>query len=319
MRWIKRLAGGLSFLVVAVLALRYFPGPAPPAPARFEVIAHRGVHHTGSSGGSMTECTATSIFPVEHFYIENTLPSMQAAFDHGATMVEIDIHPTADDGMIVFHDWTVDCRTEGKGQTDEQTVAYLKSLDVGYGYTSDGGKTFPLRGSGVGMMPTLQELLDHFPERHFLINQKDRYERTLELLAGILAHYPPEQRGRLHYWGPLPDLARRRVPDMGQAFHNRASMKQCAKAFVLGLGLVAFPVECHANYITLPTWVTPYIWGWPHRFLTGARMSGAPVFLYLNTPEEGPEVPQLPIDGVATDRIEVIGPWLRSVGRIPEG
>ena len=27
----------------------------------------------------------------------------------------------------------------------------LQRLDVGYGYTSDGGETFPFRGSGVGL------------------------------------------------------------------------------------------------------------------------------------------------------------------------
>jgi hypothetical protein len=63
----------------------------------------------------------------------------------GADLVEIDVAPTPT-GNGVFHDWTVDCRTEGKGEVRAATMAELKQLDPGYGYTADGGKTFPLRG-----------------------------------------------------------------------------------------------------------------------------------------------------------------------------
>ena len=69
---------------------------------------------------------------------------MRAAFDAGADIVEFDVHPTTDGHFAVFHDWTLDCRTDGKGVTREHTLAELKKLDVGYGYTADGGKTFPV-------------------------------------------------------------------------------------------------------------------------------------------------------------------------------
>lgn len=42
---------------------------------------------------------------------------MQAAFDHGADVVEFDVHRTADDRFAVFHDWTIDCRTEYDGES----------------------------------------------------------------------------------------------------------------------------------------------------------------------------------------------------------
>jgi glycerophosphoryl diester phosphodiesterase len=71
-----------------------------------------------------------------------------------------------------FTIWTVDCRTNGTGVTRRQTLVYLKSLDIGHGYTADGGKTFPFRGKGIGLMPTLREVLAAFPDRRFLINIK---------------------------------------------------------------------------------------------------------------------------------------------------
>ena len=37
----------------------------------------------------------------------------------------------------------------------EASMSYLRTLDIGYGHTADGGKTFPFRGKGVGLMPSL--------------------------------------------------------------------------------------------------------------------------------------------------------------------
>ena len=118
------------------------------------LLAHRGLAQTFTREDLDAEtCTATRIRPPEHPYLENTLPSMEAAFAAGADVVEFDVHPTTDGKFAVFHDWTLDCRTEGKGVTREHTLAELKALDIGYGYTADGGKTFPFRGKGVGLMP----------------------------------------------------------------------------------------------------------------------------------------------------------------------
>ena len=38
---------------------------------------------------------------------------MRAAFDSGADVVELDVHLTPDGKFAVFHDWTLDCRTDG--------------------------------------------------------------------------------------------------------------------------------------------------------------------------------------------------------------
>ena len=77
----------------------------------------------------------------------------------------------------------LDCRTDGHGVTHDHTLA---ELDIGYGYTGDGGKTYPLRGRGVGMMPTLEEVLAALPDKKLLIHQKDGYIRTAEILAEIV-------------------------------------------------------------------------------------------------------------------------------------
>ena len=110
------------------------------------LLAHRGLGQTFPMEGITGETnTAALIYPPEHPYLENTIPSMEAAFQAGADIVELDIQPTTDGQFAVFHDWILDYRTNGKGVTREHTLAELKALDIGYGYTADQGKTHPFR------------------------------------------------------------------------------------------------------------------------------------------------------------------------------
>ncbi len=78
-------------------------------------IAHRGVHQTYHRNNLTNEtCTAERIDAPSHTFLENTIASMQAAFEAGADIVELDVHPTTDNKLAVFHDWTVDCRTNAQ-------------------------------------------------------------------------------------------------------------------------------------------------------------------------------------------------------------
>lgn len=76
-------------------------------------------------------CTAERIYPPEHPYLENTIASMQSAFDRGADVVELDIQPTKDGQFAVFHNWTLGCRTNGEGVTRDFSLAHLQKLDIG--------------------------------------------------------------------------------------------------------------------------------------------------------------------------------------------
>jgi glycerophosphoryl diester phosphodiesterase len=123
---------------------------APAPSGRPTVIAQRGLHQVyGREGVDDETCTARRIPPPSHRVIDNTLPSIDAAFALGADVVEIDVKLTKDREFVLFHDDALECRTDGTGRVMERTLAELKTLDVGYGYTADEGKTFPLRGSGL--------------------------------------------------------------------------------------------------------------------------------------------------------------------------
>ena len=183
--------GGLLVFFLAVVLFNVSWFDSPHGDGHIKLLAHRGVHQTFSHADLKNDtCTADRINPPTHDFIENTLPSMEAAFAAGADVVELDVHLTPEKTFAVIHDWTVDCRTQGKGVTEDLAIAYLKTLDVGYGYTADGGKTFPLRGKGVGLLPTLDEVLARFPDKHFLINFKSRRAEEGEALAKLIAAHP---------------------------------------------------------------------------------------------------------------------------------
>ena len=161
-------AAAVSAVLVAGVYLNNTSLLAQHHGARPVLLAHRGIAQRFDEHGlTNNTCTATRILPPTHDYLENTIRSMQAGFNAGADIVELDVHPTTDGQFAVFHDWTLDCRTDGHGVTREQTMASLKRLDIGYGYTADGGRTFPFRGKGVGLMPTLGEVLSAFPSSAF--------------------------------------------------------------------------------------------------------------------------------------------------------
>jgi glycerophosphoryl diester phosphodiesterase len=312
--------------VVALVALSAFvylnntdrfvaPAARPPT-----LLAHRGIAPRFELAGVENDtCTANRIFPPEHPYLENTLASMEAAFRAGATIVELDIHPTTDGRFAVFHDWTVDCRTDGNGVTRDHTLADLKKLDIGYGYTADGGKTFPFRGKGIGLLPSLDEVLAALPAKRFLIHIKSNDPAEGEKLADYLARLPPEvQRMLAVYGGRLPvAVVRARMPRI-KTMSARQEMG-CLITY-LAVGWSGFvPPSCAHSMILLPVNYGKWLWGWPDRFADRMRGVSSAVFVLgprggdefssgIDTAEAFAAVPHRGTVGIWTNRIDRIAP-----------
>jgi glycerophosphoryl diester phosphodiesterase len=299
----------------------------PPPSGETRLIAHRGVHQTFSREGLANDtCTAERIFPPTHEYLENTLPSMRAAFAAGADIVEFDVHPTTDGHFAVVHDWTIDCRTEGTGETRNHDLAYLKVLDVGYGYTADGGQTFPFRGKGVGMMPEIEEVLAAFPNGRFLVNYKSNDEREGDMLAALLQAHP-EWRPLVWgvYGGGAPTYRARELIGGNLVTFAPGRTMQCLLQY-LGLGWTGFvPEPCRDTAVMVPINLAWLVWGWPNLFVERMRSAGSEVILLgpygpgdvgtsgVDTPELLAQVPRPFAGYVWTNRIEVIGPALTAL------
>jgi glycerophosphoryl diester phosphodiesterase len=93
---------------------------------------------------------------------ENTLHGFERAVEMGVDVLETEIHSTADHNLVLLHDSTVDRTTNGSGPIDSITLNEVKTLDAGFTWTRDGGRTYPFRGKGI-TVPTLEEVFISLP------------------------------------------------------------------------------------------------------------------------------------------------------------
>ncbi len=94
---------------------------------------------------------------------ENTLPSFRLAKEIGAYGIEMDIHTTKDNEIIVMHDEFLDRTTNGNGWVHNYTLEQIKKLDA--------GQKFDKRFKGT-KIPTLNEVFDAVGDIHYYIEIK---------------------------------------------------------------------------------------------------------------------------------------------------
>lgn len=274
--------GGLWMVFVMVMLLNS-PRWAPDPEGGFQMIAHRGVHHLFDPAGmGRDDCTAQRMRPgqEEQEIFENTVHSIRAAVTAKADMVEVDVAPTKDGKMVLFHDWTLDCRTDGKGETRDKTLAELKALDVGYGYTADGGKTYPLRGKGIGKIPTVEEALGSETYKPFLFNFKSKDPAEADQLAAILkaAGRDPATEGDGFYGAEAPT---ERMAELfpGAWTWTKPAAQACTKDYAWMGWLGITPDSCKNGMLIVPL---DYQWamaGWPNRTIARMDAVGARIMI----------------------------------------
>jgi glycerophosphoryl diester phosphodiesterase len=284
------------------------------------LLAHRGLAQTFDVEGVKWDTnTARIIHQPEHPYLENTLESMRAAFESGADIVEFDVRLTRDKRLAVFHDYTLEYRTNGTGNVADHTMAELKKLDVGYGYTADSGRTYPFRGKGIGKMPVIDEVLDAFPERELLIHVKDGGEEAGQLLCDYLGAMDSTRRAKISAYGSEPAMLylRKQYPEMKLLTKSLLVRAFLQYELVGWTGYV--PPAMRNMHVPMPVKYARLLWGWPHRYLQ--RMERVNTRLVLIQRDGGfssgfdsrDDLVRLP-DGysgcISTDRIDVVAPLL---------
>ena len=322
MKWIKRaaLVLAISFLAMTFVNASWL---AQPPRGYVHLLAHRGTAQQFSHQDLGNEdCTATRIEQPVHEYLENTLPGLQMADGLGAAMIQVDVAPSADGRIALFHDHGLDCRTDGKGEVKDMTLAQLKALDAGYGYTADGGKTFPFRGKAVGYIPSLEQALIAMPDGPLLYNLKGKSsDEAQRLVAALKAAGRDVVKIGDAFSAPEAELAAIRAAFPGVWAYSADGIKACTKAYLLQGWFAMTPEACRGSTIAVPL---NYQWafaGWPnklqarmaavggHVILMGPYSSGqAP--LGLDLPEQLGQVPSTFTGTVWVDDIWAIGPAL---------
>ena len=322
MKWIKRIALGLAIglLISTIVNASWLAAPPKGYP---QLLAHRGTMQQFSHRDlSDDTCTATRIEVPVHVYLENTLPGLQRADTLGAVMIEIDIAPTADGQIALFHDRTLDCRTNGTGEVSKATMAQLTALDAGFGYTADGGKTFPFRGKALGYIPTLQAALSAVPTVPLLYNLKGKTpDEAPRLIAALKASGRDVVKLGDGFSAPDSALPAIRAAFPGVWAYSEQSIKACTTAYLTSGWFAMTPQACRNGTIAIPL---NYQWafaGWPNRLIARMEAVGAHVILTgpyrsgraaqgLDLPEQIGQVPSTFNGMVWVDDIWTIGPAL---------
>ena len=282
----------------------------------YKLLAHRGLAQTFDvSIVNWDTNTAEIIYEPEHPYLENTIDSMKVAFEYGADVVELDIQLTKDKKLAVFHDYDLSMRTEGTGSVGDWTMEELKTLDVGYRYTADGGKSFPFRGKGTGLMPEFTEILEMFPDKDLLIHMKDGDIETAEVLWEYLKDMSAERLSQITVYGNEAGLVYLREQNSNMRVLSGKRLKEAVLKYEL-LGWTGYiPNEIKNMEIHIPLMYAKALWGWPNKFVERMESVNTRVVIVegngkwsegFDTEESLTKIPSGYTGYVWTNRIDVV-------------
>lgn len=117
-------------------------------------------------------------------YPENTMLSFKKAVEVVCVDgIELDVHLSKDDELVIIHDETIDRTTDGKGFVKDKTLAELKALDASY--------TFPQYKGNDSKIPTFEEYCKYISSTDVITNieiktnliyYKDIEEKTIKMV-----------------------------------------------------------------------------------------------------------------------------------------
>jgi glycerophosphoryl diester phosphodiesterase len=244
---------------------------------RLTLIAHRG------SGqpipvGAPADCNARHVTPHNQGnLIENSAGAMTKSVRDGANGLMLDVRATSDGRAVIFRDARLECRTNGTGAVAERDLAYLRTLDIGHGYSQDGGRTFPQRGLAIGAMPIVEDVLAFYRDIVLVFDLPDA--RAAEATVAAFQRAGVQIGPRHGFAGPPEARARLRQLTQGGFVLDRQASDACmAPYYSTGwLGIVSGP--CNGTTLTLSRHGGWTIWGWPYRFLARMTSAGARFFI----------------------------------------
>lgn len=215
---------------------------------------------------------------------ENTLASINLAWEQGADAVEIDVHLSSDNRIMVMHDASTR-RTAGIDLIIAQTPSEeLRKLDVG------GVEGAQFAGERI---PFLEEVLDTIPAGRGLYIEVKCGTQILPVLSDVLAGVPKDRRitiisfnvdvvtGMKQLMPQFPTLELRSVLPLKS--HGVRAVKDAAAHGVDGLDL-------HYMGIT-------------RSLMDAAQSAGLPVYAWtVNNPARAASLKRMGVVGLTTDR-----------------
>lgn len=232
--------------------------------------------------------------------LENTMAAFRHAVALGYRHLETDVHVTRDGVLLAFHDALLDRVTDLSGAIADLTYAEVQAARVG----------------GREPVPTLEELVEAFPQVRFNIDIKSRAaaaplarfvtERRLQdrVIVGSFSRSALREFRRLTD-GTVPTSAH---PLEIAAYLLAPSGRIAAR--LVGRRPIALQVPVrHRRFITV---VTP-------GFVRKAHAAGAEVHVWVvDDADEIRRLHAMGVDGIFTDRTDVLREVLTDLGVWPQ-
>jgi len=229
--------------------------------------------------------------------LENSMAAFRAAVELGYRYLEMDVHTTADGVLLVFHDPSLDRVTDGQGRIARLPAGTVAQARIG----------------GVEPIPLFEELVRTFPKVRLNLDIKD-WNSVRSLAAAI------EQHG-VHDQVLIASFSDRR---------RRAVVKRLSRPVAASAGIVS-----NALFTVLgPVLPAPAI-RWALRgvhvlqvpvsygsvrvvtpgFVRRAHRHGLQVHVWtINDPAEMHRLLDLGVDGIVTDRADLLKTVLQDRG-----
>ena len=228
---------------------------------------------------------------------ENTLPAFAAALAAGADRLELDVHLTADEEVIVLHDEDVSRTTDGAGPASKKRLSEIRDLDAGYHFVDPDG-VFPFRGRGI-RVPTLAELFASLTDVPLNIELKVDDEALVAAVRAVLDRY--EARGRVLLTaepGSLMEKIRRGIPGVLTGMCLPESLEFLCNGGNPGYVARGFALQVPTSHAGIPI-VTPH-------FVEVAHACGLEVHAWvINEEAEMRALLAMGVDGIMTDYPEM--------------
>lgn len=224
---------------------------------------------------------------------ENTLAAFEAAVALGYRYLETDAHATADGVLVAFHDDRLDRLTDRAGAIGELPWRQVSAARV--------------RAGGEGV-PLLEEVLCSWPDVR--VNIDPKHDAAVEPLIDLIRRTRAVERVCI---GAFSDrrLARVRAA-LGPALCTSMGPRQVARLVSAARGLPSGRFSAACVQVPVRRGPVPLV---TPRLIAAAHDRGLQVHVWtINDPTEMHRLLDMGVDGIMTDRCEVLKDVLRERG-----
>ncbi|MCB5165245.1 glycerophosphodiester phosphodiesterase [Streptomyces bambusae] len=217
--------------------------------------------------------------------LENTLTAFRRAADAGYRYFETDVHTTVDGKLVAFHDSTLDRVTDASGRIAELPWSRVREARV----------------AGKEPLPLFEELLEEFPEARWNVDVKA--EAAVHPLLGLIARTGAWDRVCVGSFSESRVARAQRLagPRLATSYGMRG---------VVGLRLrsLSIPAALRAGAVAAQVPETQAgIRVVDRRFVRAAHERGLQVHVWtVNEPQRMEALLDLGVDGIMTDRIDIL-------------